>query len=117
MLGLLSRNIIPKEIVLFTLLIPLLSVSCLETTSILTLYVPLSISILFVTIEFYFTMMQGQDGVDLEINMNGSKSRYEDDDLDNMVFLFSFQFIFLPLFLEQGEAGGGLIFLYPCLIY
>ncbi|KAJ1383482.1 Target SNARE coiled-coil-like proteiny domain [Sesbania bispinosa] len=29
---------------------------------------------------------EGQDGVDLEINLNGSKSRYEDDDLDNMVF-------------------------------
>jgi syntaxin 16 len=29
---------------------------------------------------------EGQDGVDLEINMNGSKSRYEDDDLDNMIF-------------------------------
>ncbi|XLS70502.1 hypothetical protein HN51_027367, partial [Arachis hypogaea] len=28
----------------------------------------------------------GQDGVDLEINMNGSKSTYEDDDLDNMIF-------------------------------
>ncbi|MED6167186.1 Syntaxin-43 [Stylosanthes scabra] len=29
---------------------------------------------------------EGQDGVDLEINMNGSKSTYEDDDLDNMIF-------------------------------
>ncbi|KAK7392064.1 hypothetical protein VNO78_20491 [Psophocarpus tetragonolobus] len=29
---------------------------------------------------------EGQDGVDLEINLNGSKARYEDDDLDNMVF-------------------------------
>ncbi|XP_004495677.1 syntaxin-43 isoform X2 [Cicer arietinum] len=29
---------------------------------------------------------EGQDGVDLEINMNGSKSRFEDDDLDNMIF-------------------------------
>ncbi|ESW16977.1 hypothetical protein PHAVU_007G199700 [Phaseolus vulgaris] len=29
---------------------------------------------------------EGQDGVDLEINLNGGKSRYEDDDLDNMVF-------------------------------
>lgn len=35
-------------------------------------------------------LMQGQDGVDLEINLNGGKSRYEDDDLDNMVFLPSF---------------------------
>ncbi|XP_020966422.1 syntaxin-43 isoform X2 [Arachis ipaensis] len=29
---------------------------------------------------------EGPDGVDLEINMNGSKSTYEDDDLDNMIF-------------------------------
>ncbi|CAK8572507.1 unnamed protein product [Lathyrus sativus] len=29
---------------------------------------------------------EGQDGVDLEININGSKSRFEDDDLDNMIF-------------------------------
>ncbi|KAE9618939.1 hypothetical protein Lal_00047073 [Lupinus albus] len=29
---------------------------------------------------------EGQDGIDLEINMNGSKARYEDDDLDNMIF-------------------------------
>lgn len=29
---------------------------------------------------------EGQDGVDLEINLNGSKSKYQDDDLDNMVF-------------------------------
>ncbi|GAU18286.1 hypothetical protein TSUD_201740 [Trifolium subterraneum] len=29
---------------------------------------------------------EDQDGVDLEINMNGSKSRYEDVDLDNMIF-------------------------------
>ncbi|XP_028770828.1 syntaxin-43-like isoform X2 [Neltuma alba] len=29
---------------------------------------------------------EGQDGVDLEININGSKSRFEDDALDNMVF-------------------------------
>ncbi|XP_047158618.1 syntaxin-43-like [Vigna umbellata] len=29
---------------------------------------------------------EGQDGVDLEINLNGGKSRFEDDDLDNMVF-------------------------------
>ncbi|KAK7277987.1 hypothetical protein RJT34_23008 [Clitoria ternatea] len=29
---------------------------------------------------------ESQDGVDLEINLNGSKSRYEDDDLDNMIF-------------------------------
>ncbi|KAI9099130.1 hypothetical protein K1719_024897 [Acacia pycnantha] len=28
----------------------------------------------------------GQDGVDLEMNINGSKSRFEDDALDNMVF-------------------------------
>lgn len=43
-------------------------------------------------------MMQGQDGVDLEININGSKSRFEDDDLDNMVFLFPFQ-VFLGAYL------------------
>ncbi|KAL2325572.1 hypothetical protein Fmac_024630 [Flemingia macrophylla] len=29
---------------------------------------------------------EGQDGVDLEINLNGSKTRYQDVDLDNMVF-------------------------------
>ncbi|KAJ7977888.1 putative Syntaxin [Quillaja saponaria] len=29
---------------------------------------------------------EGQDGVDLEMNMNGSRSMIEDDDLDNMVF-------------------------------
>ena len=29
---------------------------------------------------------EGQDGVDLEININGSKSRFEDEDLDNMIF-------------------------------
>ncbi|KAK4273414.1 hypothetical protein QN277_021822 [Acacia crassicarpa] len=29
---------------------------------------------------------EGQDGVDLEMNINGSKSRFEDDALDNMVF-------------------------------
>jgi len=35
-------------------------------------------------------MLQGQDGVDLEINLNGGKSRFEDDDLDNMVLIFLF---------------------------
>ncbi|KAE8010295.1 hypothetical protein FH972_006678 [Carpinus fangiana] len=29
---------------------------------------------------------EGQDGVDLEMNLNGSRSKMEDDDLDNMVF-------------------------------
>ncbi|GAV79449.1 Syntaxin domain-containing protein/SNARE domain-containing protein [Cephalotus follicularis] len=29
---------------------------------------------------------EGPDGVDLEMNLNGSRSRTEDDDLDNMVF-------------------------------
>ncbi|XP_061369782.1 syntaxin-43-like isoform X3 [Gastrolobium bilobum] len=29
---------------------------------------------------------EGQDGVDLEMNINGRKSRFEDDDLDSMVF-------------------------------
>ncbi|XP_058754351.1 tlg2p-like protein a [Vicia villosa] len=29
---------------------------------------------------------EGPDGVDLEININGNKSRFEDDDLDNMIF-------------------------------
>ncbi|KAI4349917.1 hypothetical protein L6164_010459 [Bauhinia variegata] len=29
---------------------------------------------------------ESQDGVDLEMNINGSKSRFEDDHLDNMVF-------------------------------
>ncbi|KAF3454571.1 hypothetical protein FNV43_RR05019 [Rhamnella rubrinervis] len=29
---------------------------------------------------------EGQDGVDLEMNRNGSRSKMEDDDLDNMVF-------------------------------
>ncbi|XP_031269459.1 syntaxin-43-like isoform X1 [Pistacia vera] len=29
---------------------------------------------------------EGQDGVDLEMNLNGSRSRTEDDDLDDMVF-------------------------------
>lgn len=52
-------------------------------------------------------MMQGQDGVDLEINLNGSKSRFEDDDdLDNMVFMFPFLFYFLGLplcFLRRGR--------------
>jgi len=54
--------------------------------------------------DFLFMMMQGHDGVDLEINMNGSKSKYEDDDLDNMVFLIACQFFFcLPLcFLRRG---------------
>lgn len=51
-------------------------------------------------------MMQGQDGVDLEININGSKSRFEDDDLDNMVFLFPFRFFgSLLCFLRRGEVG------------
>lgn len=30
-------------------------------------------------------VMQGQDGVDLEMNLNGSRSKMEDDDLDDMV--------------------------------
>ncbi|EXB55048.1 hypothetical protein L484_006222 [Morus notabilis] len=30
--------------------------------------------------------VQGQDGVDIEMNLNGNKSRVEDDDLDDMVF-------------------------------
>ncbi|XP_062144984.1 syntaxin-43-like [Alnus glutinosa] len=29
---------------------------------------------------------EGQDGVDLEMNLNGSRSEMDDDDLDNMVF-------------------------------
>jgi syntaxin 16 len=29
--------------------------------------------------------MQGQDGVDIEMNLNGSRSKMEDDDLDNIV--------------------------------
>ncbi|XP_044482322.1 syntaxin-43-like [Mangifera indica] len=29
---------------------------------------------------------EGQDGVDLEMNLNGSRSRTEDDDLDDMAF-------------------------------
>lgn len=29
---------------------------------------------------------EGQDGVDIEMNINGNKSRVEDDDLDDMVF-------------------------------
>ncbi|KAF5463339.1 hypothetical protein F2P56_019260 [Juglans regia] len=29
---------------------------------------------------------EGQDGVDLEMNLNGNRSKMEDDDLDNMVF-------------------------------
>ncbi|KDO36782.1 hypothetical protein CISIN_1g040750mg, partial [Citrus sinensis] len=29
---------------------------------------------------------EGQDGVDLEMNLNGGRSRMEDDDLDDMVF-------------------------------
>ncbi|KAG2694690.1 hypothetical protein I3760_08G156400 [Carya illinoinensis] len=29
---------------------------------------------------------EGQDGVDLEMNLNGNRSTMEDDDLDNMVF-------------------------------
>lgn len=29
--------------------------------------------------------MQGPDGVDLEMNLNGNHSRSEDDDLDDMV--------------------------------
>ncbi|XP_024028197.1 syntaxin-43 [Morus notabilis] len=29
---------------------------------------------------------EGQDGVDIEMNLNGNKSRVEDDDLDDMVF-------------------------------
>ncbi|KAJ4719372.1 putative Syntaxin [Melia azedarach] len=29
---------------------------------------------------------EGQDGVDLEMNLNGSRSKMEDDDLDDMVF-------------------------------
>ena len=32
--------------------------------------------------------MQGQDGVDLEMNLNGSKSRIDDDGLDDMVYCF-----------------------------
>lgn len=44
-------------------------------------------------------LMQGQDGVDLEINLNGGKSRYEDDDLDNMVFLPSFFSLLTSVFL------------------
>lgn len=30
-------------------------------------------------------MLQGQDGVDLEMNLNGSRSITEDEDLDNIV--------------------------------
>lgn len=66
-------------------------------------------------------MMQGQDGVDLEINLNGSKSRFEDDDdLDNMVFLVPFLFFFsvyLCVSWEGAGGPGGLIFLSPtCLL-
>lgn len=43
-------------------------------------------------------VMQGQDGVDLEMNLNGSRSRTEDDDLDDMVCRhFTFSYIKLLL--------------------
>lgn len=44
--------------------------------------------------------MQGQDGVDLEMNLNGGRSRMEDDDFDDMVcgcFTFSFVKLLLGL--------------------
>lgn len=43
-------------------------------------------------------LMQGQDGVDLEMNLNGGRSRMEDDDLDDMVCgCLTFSFIELLL--------------------
>lgn len=44
---------------------------------------------LFLGYEIFVSLiclMQGQDGVDLEMNLNGGRSRMEDDDLDDMVF-------------------------------
>lgn len=95
-------------------LIPLLSVSYLEIISMIMLYILLnSWWILFKAFDYHFILLQGQDGVDLEM-LNGSKSKYEDDDLDNMVFLFVSFFLF-TLFLEYGE-GGPIFLSLPCLL-
>lgn len=39
--------------------------------------------------------MQGQDGVDLEMNINGSRSRRDDDEFDDLVGC-CYPFDFLP---------------------
>lgn len=52
---------------------------------------------MFKAFDFHFIILQGQDGVDLEINLNGGKSRFEDDDLDNMVLIFLFHCFFSSL--------------------
>ncbi|KAK9215649.1 hypothetical protein WN944_007654 [Citrus x changshan-huyou] len=47
---------------------------------------------------------EGQDGVDLEMNLNGGRSIMEDDDLDDMVcgcFTFSFMKLLLDLVVES----------------
>lgn len=40
----------------------------------------------------YFVLLQGPDGVDLEMNLNGKHSRRDDDDdeFDDMVHIFLF---------------------------
>lgn len=44
----------------------------------------------------YCSIVQGQDGVDLEMNLNGNKSIREDDEFSDLVkiTLFSFFFFF-----------------------
>lgn len=37
---------------------------------------------------YHCFVMQGQDGVDLEMNLNGGRSRMDDDNLDDMVYWF-----------------------------
>ena len=42
--------------------------------------------------------MQGQDGVDLEMNINGTKSTFEDDEFDDVVcFILVFTCLILVI--------------------
>lgn len=53
--------------------------------------------------------MQGQDGVDLEMNLNGSRSGIDDDNLDYMVCSFLTLPCLLFLLLDLPVSSGNVI--------
>lgn len=57
----------------------------------------------------FFLLMQGQDGVDLEMNLNGSRSGIDDDNLDYMVCSFLTLPCLLFLLLDLPVSSGNVI--------
>jgi hypothetical protein len=48
----------------------------------------------------FFVPLQGQDGVDLEMNMNGTKPSFEDDEFEDVVSLV---FVFTSCLCNFGD--------------